>query len=221
MKFLLRLLSCFLPWPVRRILLNRFCGFRIHKTARIGLAWVFPKRLEMGEHTHIGHLTTVVHLDAVYLDAFARIGRGNWITGFPSGDARHFAHEPGRVSQLHLFDHSAITNRHLIDCTSPVELGRFSTLAGFQTQILSHSIDLQACRQSSASVSIGDYCFIGTNCVLLGGSRLPGFSVLAAKSLLNKNYSEEYVLYGGVPACRLKPLPREARYFQRKTGFVD
>ena len=36
---------------------------------------------------------------------------------------------------------------------------------------------------TAAPITIGDYCFVGTNCVLLGGSVLPSYSVLAAKSL--------------------------------------
>jgi len=175
----------------------------------------------MEEHTAIGHLTVCVHLDLVHLRSHASIGRGNWITGFPPGHPRHFAHETGRRPELLVGEHSAITNRHLIDCTSRVEIGRFTTFAGFQSQILTHSINLEHCRQSSAPISIGDYCFIGTNCVLLGGSALPSRSVLAAKSLLNKSFADEYWLYGGVPARALKPLPRGWKYFDRSVGMVD
>jgi hypothetical protein len=50
---------------------------------------------------------------------------------------------------------------------------------------------------------------------------LPSFSVLGAKSLLNKKLSEEWTLYGGVPAKPLQCIPREAKYFTRIIGFVD
>src|SRR6185369_2821609 len=139
----------------------------------------------------------------------------------PPGHAKHLAHLPGRSPQLIVEEHAAITHRHLIDCTHRVEIGRFSTLAGFQSQILSHSIDLEHCRQSSAPVRIGDYCFVGTNSVILGGSTLPSHSVLGAKSLLNKVYENEYSLYAGVPARELKKLDRNLPYFTRAIGFVD
>ena len=116
---------------------------------------------------------------------------------------------------------SAITHRHIIDCTNAVHIGEFTTLAGYRSQILTHSIDLMDCRQSSAPVRIGDYCFIGTDCVLLGGSALPSYSALGAKSLLNKAYDQTYSLYAGVPAKPVKSLEPEMKYFQREVGFVQ
>ena len=151
----------------------------------------------------------------------SRIGRGNWITGFPLSGARHFLQEPDRMPELHVGTHAAITNRHLIDCTNRVELGAFSTFAGFRSQILTHSIDLGSCRQSSAPVRIGRYCFVGTGCTLLGGSSLPDFSVLAAMSLLNSAQSLTHRLYAGVPATEVRVLDDSLGYFRRTTGFVD
>ena len=221
MKRFFMLLSCALPWSLRRRFLIAFFHFEIHPTARIGLSWVFPGKLLMEEGASIGHLTVVIHLDLVHLARHSRIGRGNWITGFPSGTgSAYFSHQPERRSELRMGEHSAMTNRHLIDCTSPVRIGKFTTLAGFSTQILTHSIDLQLSRQSSASVTIGDYCFIGTDCVLLGGSGLPDYAVLGAKSLLNKVHEERYTLYGGVPARALQEVPASAAYFTRPVGMV-
>lgn len=220
-KIALKLVTLLLPWPLRRRMLHLCFGYRIHETARIGWAWVFPNQLSMEAHSSIGHLTVCVHLDGVYLKSHARIGRGNWITGYPSGESKHFSHQPDRHPELVVGEHSAITNRHLIDCTSRVTIGKFSTFAGFQSQILTHSIDLECNRQSSSPVAIGEYCFVGTNCVLLGGSSLPSFSVLGAKSLLNKSYTDQHTLYAGVPAKPIQPLPAEMAYFQRETGFVD
>ena len=45
-------------------------------------------------------------------------------------------------------------------------------------------------------------------------------SVLAAGSVLAKDFYDEYVLYGGVPAKPIKNLPHDAAYFIRKKGFV-
>ena len=95
------------------------------------------------------------------------------------------------------------------------------TFAGFSSQILTHSIDLAANRQSAAPVRLGNYCFVGTNSVLLGGSALPDFCVLGAKSLLNKAQTVTHTLYAGTPAVAVKELPADLAYFQRQTGFVD
>jgi len=220
MKRLLMLLSVFLPAAARRALLQSQFGYQIHPSCRLGICWVAPTRLIMEEGSQIGHLTVCKGMDLLHLRAHSAIGRGNWISGFPLGPSPHFAEELDRRPELILGEHSNITHRHLIDCTNSVVIGRFTTLAGFQSQILTHSIDLERNRQTSTSVRIGDYCFIGTNSVLLPGSGLPDYSVLGAKSLLNETFTETYQLYGGVPARPIKKLDAGYAYFRRAQGYV-
>lgn len=218
---LLKFLLVLLPWGLRRPLLVRWFGFELHPTSRIGRSFVFPGKLVLGPHASIGHLTMVKGLSRMELGERASVGNLCWISGFPAGTGSpHFAHQPERRAELFVGAHSAITHRHLIDCTARVEIGPFSTFAGFASQILTHSIDLVANRQSSEPVTVGAYCFVGTNCVLLGGARLPDRSVLGAKSLLNKAWEEPGQLYGGVPAKLVAPLPADAGYLTRQTGFV-
>jgi len=214
------LLSMCLPRSFRRSFLESQFGYRIHPSCRLGLCWLSPTLLVMEEGSEIGHLTVCKSIDLLHLKAHASIGRGNWITGFPLGPSPHYAEEKDRRPELILGEHAAITHRHLIDCTNSVSIGRFTTIAGFQSQVLTHSIDLQRNRQSSAPVRIGDYCFVGTNSVLLPGSGLPDYSVLGAKSLLNQAFTETYHLYGGVPARPIKQLPHDYAYFTRAEGFV-
>jgi acetyltransferase-like isoleucine patch superfamily enzyme len=220
LKNLAMLVSMLLPWPARRRLLERLFGYSIHTTSRIGLAWICPRHLIMEENSRIGHLTACKNIDLLHLGAHAIIGQLNWITGFPSGSSRHFSHQPDRHPELILGPHAGISSRHLIDCTARVRIGAFATVAGFRSQLVTHSIDLQAGRQSSEPIEIGEYCFVGTNSVILGGSSLPDHSVLGAKSLLNKKWEAPFWLYGGVPAKPLKELPHEIGYFLRKEGFV-
>jgi acetyltransferase-like isoleucine patch superfamily enzyme len=85
---------------------------------------------------------------------------------------------------------------------------------------MTHEIDLTMGRQTSRPIEIGRYCFIGTDCVVLGGSRLPDYSVLGAKSLLNKRFDETHWLYAGVPCQPIKRLEKSAEYFNRVTGVV-
>jgi acetyltransferase-like isoleucine patch superfamily enzyme len=214
------LLSFVLPWEMRRSFLKKQFGYQIHPSCRIGFSWIFPTRLIMEEGSQIGKLTLCKNIALLHVKAHASIGNGNWITGFPLGPSPHFAHEPDRQPQLIVSEHAAITHRHLIDCTNSVTIGKFTTMAGFQSQILTHSIDLEKNRQSSAPVRIGDYCFVGTNCVLLAGSALPDFCVLGAKSLLNKEFSESHQLYGGVPARAIEKVSPDFEYFRRTKGFV-
>jgi acetyltransferase-like isoleucine patch superfamily enzyme len=220
-KFVVSLLTLPLPWFLRRVLLELFCGYSLHPTSRIGLSLIYPDELVMGEYSSIGHLTVCKGLRRLHMGVHSSIGRGNWITGFPAENKTFFAHQKDRVPELILGSQSAITHRHIIDCTNSVHIGEFTTIAGFRSQILTHSIDLMDCRQSSAPVRLGDYCFVGTGCVLLGGSMLPSYSALGARSLLNKAHTETHWLYAGVPAAPVKSLGPEVKYFQREVGFVN
>lgn len=216
-----KLFICIMPMFLKRRLLETFYGYKIHPTAYIGLSFIYPKRLVMGKNSKIGHFNAAVNLDEVIIGEYVSIGRGNWITGFASGtSSKHFAHQPSRKSVLTIGNHSAITKGHHIDCTSPVNIGCFVTVAGYNSQILTHSINVYDNRQDSKSISIGDYCFVGTNVVMLGGSALPSYSVLGAKAMLNKAYTEEWKLYGGNPARAITDIPLDAKYFSRDKGYV-
>ncbi|HSH95417.1 MAG TPA: hypothetical protein VK968_14835, partial [Roseimicrobium sp.] len=206
---------------LKRWFLATFFGFKLHPTARIGFSWVYPKRLEMGKNSRIDHLVVAVHLDQMVLGESATVGRRTWITGFPRGDQRHFGHQTDRDPSLVMGEHSAITKNHHIDCTSRVTIGRFSTIGGYYSQLLSHSIDILANRQDSAPITIGEYCFVGTGVIILGGANLPDRSVLGAGALLNDALKEPGFLHAGVPARPIHRIPEDAGYFHRKTGKVQ
>jgi len=220
-KFILQLLTLWLPWGLRRRLLNLLPGFQLAPGSHIGLSIAAVDALWLAPGARISHLTLLKGLCRVELAAGASIGRGNWITGFPLIDSQHFAHLPHRRPQLLMHAHSAITNRHLIDCTDTVTIGAFATFAGFRSQILTHSIDIGEGRQSARAVSIGAYSFVGTGVILLAGSALPDHSVLAAGSVLHKAHDEPYRLYAGNPAVIRSTLDDQARYFLRVQGFVN
>lgn len=210
------------PWSIRRVLFSGLCGFKIDKKAYIS-RWslVMPSRLEMGPRSYIGPLTVCKGMELIRLEESGRIGALNWITAFPMRtESRHFELDPERQPQLIVERHAAVTNRHLIDCTDEVVVGAFSTVAGFRSQILTHSIDLKQSRQRCKPVRIGRYSFVGTACVFLGGSALPDASVLGAHSLLTEKLLTPGYLYGGVPAKAIKPIDPGSTYFSRETGYV-
>lgn len=220
MRLMLSLLSVILPWRLRRVLLEVTLGYDLHPTAHIGFALVAPRRLIMEAGARIGHATVCKGVDLVHLHQQASIGRANWITASPKENRLHFRTETSRTPNLIIQCHAAITHRHIIDCTGGVSIGPFATLAGFRSQLLTHSIEISEGRQKSDGISIGSYSFVGTDCVLLPGAALPDHSVLGAKSLLERTFSESYTLYAGVPARAIKPIASDAAYFNRTTGFV-
>lgn len=220
MKFLFRFCVVLLPWALRRHVLRLVYGYALHPTARIGLSWIFPEHLSMAEGARIGHLNVALRLHRIEMGSHAGIGRNNWITGYPRGGPRHFAHLPGRDPALLLGAHSAVTKQHHLDCTDRIEIGAFTIMAGYGSQLLTHAIDFERNRQDAAPIVIGEHCFIGTDVVVLGGARLPARSALGAKALLNKAHTEPGWLYAGVPARAVRALPADAAYFKRTMGFV-
>ncbi|MFY7878804.1 MAG: acyltransferase [Lacibacter sp.] len=221
MRTILKLLILFLPWRFKRIVLKLCFGYDLHPKANIGLAWVYPGHLIMREGAKIAHFTTAIHLDAIRMERNTSIGRSNWITGFSSsGQSKHFQHQPDRRSVLSMEEGAAITKQHHLDCTSPISIGKYTTIAGYRSQFLTHSIDILESRQDSKPITIGAYCFVSTGVLVLGGAVLPDCSVLGAGSLLNKKFNESYMLYAGTPAKTLKSISKDAKYFSRPEPFV-
>jgi acetyltransferase-like isoleucine patch superfamily enzyme len=216
-----KLLTFLMPWPLRRRALNSWFGYEIKKGAHIGWSWIFPRKLNMAANAKIDHLNVAIHIDEILMEENTSIGRGNWITGYPTGtNSGHFKHQQTRNAKLILGNSSCITKNHHLDCTNIIEIGKFSMIAGYNSQLLTHSIDLKENYQDSAPIYIGEYSFVGTNAIILPGSVLPSYSVLGAKSLLNKKYSEEWMLYGGVPAKKINQINKKSKYFARLEGYV-
>ncbi len=221
-KIVAQVILFFLPWGIRRRLLNFFFGYAIDPSARIGLSIILARRLKMDAQSRIHHFVLCKCVDRLFLGVDSGIASGTFITGFPSSDMRYFKAEPDRKCELVLGRSAGVTSRHFIDCNGGVYIGAFSTVAGIRTQILTHSINIYTNRQETRSVTIGEYCFLGTGCILLPGTVLPDFSVLGGGAVLTKAYSDTYTIYAGNPALPVKKLDgTETLYFQRKKHVVD
>lgn len=211
-----------LPWPLKRFFLKKIFGYKIDKNSWIGFSWVYPTYLEMEEGAKIDHFNVAIHLDLLRMNKNSKIGRKNWITGLSiNSNTIHFNHIKDRKAELLLGESSSITKNHHFDCSNRITIGKFSTIAGYNSQFLTHSIDLIENRQDAKEINIGEFTFVGTNVVVLGGSILPPKSILGAKSLLNKQFLKEWTLYGGTPAKEISYISKDAKYFSRKTGFVN
>ena len=215
MKKIINLLIVFLPWTIRRYILNKFYHYKIHPTARIGLSYIYPKQLIMGEGARIGHLNVAIHLELIQMDKNCSISQKNWITGFPLSNKSNFQDFPDRKPYLIMKEDSSITKQHHIDCTDMVIVGELTTIAGYGTQILSHSFSLEKNSQACAPIQIGHHCWVGTRSIILPGSVLPSQSVLGAGAVLQKKYTESFVLYGGVPAKYIKKMDETYDFFHR------
>lgn len=207
-----------LPWMVRRWLLVRGLGWRIHPTARVGHSLILVRSLQMAPRSRIGHLNFMRNHRRVVLNEGANIGHMNWISAGPAEG--EFGFDAKRDPCLILGDEAAITSRHLIDCTDRVEIGAYAILAGYRSQILTHGIDVVAGRQDCAPVKIGPFAFVGTGVVVLMGARVPERSLVSAGSVVLKGELPTGWLLAGVPARPVRPLPADAGFMTRRTGRV-
>lgn len=208
-----------LPWGLRRPLLGLLLGFRLHPKSHIGFALVLAERVVLEEGARIGHFTLVSPIGLIHLHAHATIGRGNKIMG---GQQTHlYPNERSRVSALIMEEHSSLTREHYIDCTNTVTIGRFTVVAGWGSQFLTHSPDLSTSTQISAPLRIGAYCFLGTRIIILKDAVLPDYCVLSAGSVLRDAQSETHWLFSGVPAKAIMRLDANAQFFHRTHGHFD
>lgn len=221
MKIIVNIILVFIPFYFRRYLLNYFYNYKIEKGSYIGLSYIYPEYLIMKKGSYIGHLNTAIHLNKITMEVNSKIGRLNWITGYSMNNKKHFSHLPNRKSELYLGKESAITKNHHLDCTDSITIGEYSIIGGYNSQLITHQIDIYENRQTCNSIEIGNYTYIGTNVIILGGSKLPSFSILGAKSLLNKPFSLEYTMYAGTPATTVKKISEDSKYFKRTKGFVE
>jgi acetyltransferase-like isoleucine patch superfamily enzyme len=220
LRLVVAVFSIFIPWLVRRPLLNWLLGYDLSPKSKIGFSIVAVTTARMGDFAHIGHLTVCRGLKQLELGDYSRIGNLNWITGDDFNPLPVVASGLRGNVILAVGAHSAITNRHYIDCAGGINIGKFTTIAGIRSQILTHSIDLDLCIQQVKPILIGNYCFVGTGCIILQGARLPDNSVLGSGSLLRDNFEQDWTLYAGVPAKAQKKIPAKNKYFHRITGFV-
>jgi len=199
--------------PTKNRLLRRL-GHSVHPSA-IARSNIVLKvtHITMGPGSRIGKWNVIKDLRLVSVGDQASVGRLNVISSHPVYK-RLYPDGASLVVKANAF----ITSRHQLDCSGSITLGSFSTIAGHETKILSHSIDVREDVQVAYPVVIGDRSFVGARCLILGGASLPAHSVLAAGSVLIRSNSEaESGLYAGVPAKFRGTV--EGKWFTRsKTG---
>ena len=174
----------------------------------------------MKQYAKIGHLTYIGRINNFSMGLNSVVGHLNWISGLNKA-SKAFQYSIDRQCEMVLADNVSITSKHLFDCNGGIYIGEYTTVAGHHTTFLSHSIDVEINRQTAGPIIVGNFCFISTNCILLKGSILPSYCVLAAGAVLNKKYTRQYTLYAGVPATIKKELTFNYKYFTRDNRVVD
>jgi len=211
--------SLFMSGERRQTILRKMFGHEVHPSARIGISFISVEHLYMAEGSGIASLTLIRGLRECLLHEEVDIGRFNWITAIPLGDTAFFTKVEDRDPSLEIKFGSVILHRHIIDCNAKVTIGELSGIAGYRTTVLTHGVDIITNSQTAVPVTIGDRTMIGSNCVLLGGTVIPAYSILSAGSTARNEFTEPG-LYSGVPAKRVADLPQDAAFFHRTTKMI-
>ncbi|MBR5481871.1 MAG: acyltransferase [Bacteroidaceae bacterium] len=122
------------------------------------------------------------------------IGTGNKIVVFRSGT-------------LDIGANFKITDMCNVGCFQQIIIGE-QTRITHRCQVLESNYHFVAnfakgiVPKHSRPISLGKGCWICNSSTIMGGTKLPDFTLVASNSLLNKNYSEipESSLIGGIPA---------------------
>lgn len=218
MRLVLAFCMLVLPSRIKGYLGRRLLGWDIHPTAYIGRSVILVDHLSMGPRASIGPLNVIRDLEELRLGEGASIASRNWITGFPrasdpASDA--FPQSPNRRPSLIMGKRAMVTVAHEIDCADRVEIGDYSSLAGFRCTILTHSLNLVRDRFITGAVEIGAHAAVMSGSTLLSGTKVPARSIVSAGSVVNTPLTEELTFYSGNPAEAVRTLPETLGFFHR------
>jgi acetyltransferase-like isoleucine patch superfamily enzyme len=216
-----------LPGLLKRPLYRLVFGYRIGRGVRIGLALLDAERVELGDGTRIGHLNLVLRVGELVTGRHVRIGTLNVVRGGESARFGDYAelirlnvlnaipdHDctTAPVSVLELGPGTVVTSGHRIDFTDRVTLGRNVIVGGRGSSLWTHN------RQETAPITIGDFCYLGSEVRLAPGAELPRECILGLGSVLTGRIAEPGSLVAGVPARVVRPLgEKDLAHVRRKT----
>jgi carbonic anhydrase/acetyltransferase-like protein (isoleucine patch superfamily) len=221
MRLLPALLMVVLPSSLRRLVARRVLGWDIHPTAYIGRSVILVGHVSMGPRATIGQRNVIRALDELRLGEGASIATRNWIVGIPHLLDSEFPTSPNRTPALILGKGALISDAHEIDCADRVELADYASLAGFRSQILTHSLNLVKDRFEAKPVEIGEHSIVMSGSILQSGTRVPNRCIVSAGSVVTTRLTKELTMYRGNPAEAVRELPADLGYFQRGESGPD
>lgn len=217
-RTLLAVVAIVLPNRLRRVIYRRLLGYDIHPSAQVGHSLIDVDHLLMSEGAAIGSLSVIRGCEDVVMREEAVIGPLVWVNSVRK-DKGYFAGQD-RQCELIMDRGSVITCLHLLDCCHRIEFGAYASLAGFGSQILTHSVNIARVRQSARPVRIGHHTMVGTRSVILPGVTIPECSIVSAGSVMTRSFDNGPHLYSGVPAAALRPLNPDAPFFTRTHAHI-
>lgn len=109
------------------------------------------------------------------------------------------------IGTLELADQSFIGSQCIIACNNHISIG-YNSRISFNSVIVDtnfHYISIDdIIYAKEGNIHIGDNCWIGNSSSIMKGAYIPNGSIVAARSLINKNFSQEgeNIMLAGIPA---------------------
>lgn len=227
MRLMLLALVALLPSALKVPLLRLFFGHRIGRRVRIGVSILDAREMEVGDGASIGHFNLILRVGRLEMGRHARIGvlniirggtlvrlgdysdvmRLNVLNAIPEHDCTTTPE-----SELQVGPGTVLTSGHRIDFTDRVSLGKNVIVGGRSSSLWTHN------RQETAPITIGDFCYLGSEVRLAPGAGLPDECILGLGSVLTRQITEPRSLVAGVPAKVLRPLDgKDLSRIRRKT----
>lgn len=167
----------------------------------------------IGDKSVISPFNIFRRMGKVEMEGNNFIGRMNQFTAAPA-----YQKFSERAGVLDMAEHSAFTNRHYVDCSGRVELGAYCAIGGTRTIMQTHEIDIVENRTTIGTIVVGERSLTSTACLILKNARIPGFSVVAAGSVVTASGPADEGkpgLYAGSPAKWRREMP-ECKWWYRE-----
>lgn len=201
-KFATAGVTLLMPPVIKPFLLN-ILGHRVARSAYIGPSIIAVERLFMQDKTSI-HLGNVIRCRRLvmrsqsYLDKFNRIAGPislslAEVAAFGRGNVVYRASHPTSIgpAMLRLGVLSKITSSHLVDCTSTIVIGDYSTIAGARSQLWTHGYKHASQGPGryriDGRIDIGNNVYIGSASVLNAGIRIVNGVTVGSHSSVSKS----------------------------------
>jgi acetyltransferase-like isoleucine patch superfamily enzyme len=214
------ILTALLPQPFKRWVYGLCFGYRIDRSARLGLVYLDCDSLTVGESAELAHGVVFLGCGAVRIGQHVRIGSLNVFAGGDRIELEDYSHLRRLNFVNAIKDHdctnspdssfvlgwgAVVTAEHRIDFTDRVTVGRCSILAGRGTSIWTHNI------RTGKPVQIGEFCYVGSESRFAPGTGVADCSIVGLGSVITRPLATSWMLYAGVPAEQKRPL-REDDY---------
>jgi acetyltransferase-like isoleucine patch superfamily enzyme len=215
-----------LPNPIKVAVYRHAFGFEIGRDVHIGLSLLDVDHLRLGDGARIGHGNLMLATRSVTLEESAMIGYGNVLRGgaaihleryatvlrfnvlnsIPDNDA-----DGPTDPRLHLGPGAYVVSGHRLDFTDRITLGKNVIVAGRNSSLWTHN------RQATRPITVGDFCYLGSEVRVAPGASLGDWSILAMGAVLSGSAGPRKV-HGGVPAKPIRAISDEdARVLSKKT----